>query len=80
LSPHYQIELSREQRLDVMTVHVEAAADATDPSTRDEGQRRLARGIKDRIGVTAAVVVSDPGSVERSRGKARRVVDRRSAD
>ncbi len=77
LSPHYQIELSREQRLDVMTVKVEAERDTQDASTRDTAQRRLADGIKDRIGVTAAVVVTAPGSIERSSGKAHRVVDRR---
>jgi phenylacetate-CoA ligase len=78
LSPHYQIELSREQRLDVMTVKVEAERDTQDAATRNTAQRRLANGIKDRIGVTAAVVVMAPGSIERSSGKAHRVVDRRT--
>ena len=73
LSGHYQIELSREGRLDRMLVRVEARPEAYGVA---EGAT-LAAAIKERIGVTAVVEVSAPGGIERSMGKARRVIDRR---
>ena len=76
LTAHYQIVLSREARLDEMEVNVEARPDA-DASARTAAGERLAHDIKSRIGVTAKVVVLDPGGIERSMGKARRVIDNR---
>ena len=80
LSPHYQIELRRDQRLDVMRLLVEARPDHADEATRNAQAALLAAHIKNNIGVTAEVVVSDPGKVERSVGKARRIVDLRPRD
>ncbi len=78
LSPHYQIDLSREGRLDVMTVLVEASRDRSlTAAERDRTARDVADRIKGNIGVTAAVEVMEPGSVVRSSGKAVRIVDRR---
>jgi phenylacetate-CoA ligase len=77
LSAHYQIEVTREGRLDAMRVVVEAREDVTDPASREAQAALLAGHIKDLIGVTATVAVVDPGSVERSLGKAKRVVDKR---
>jgi len=74
LSGHYQIELTRDGRLDEMTVHVEARPDSMNIPDLDKA---LAHRIKEIIGVTARVKVGAPGSIERSLGKARRVVDRR---
>jgi len=73
LSGHYQIELGREGRLDSMLVRVEARPDTYGVA---EGEA-LAAAIKQRIGVTAVVEVLPPGGIERSTGKARRVIDRR---
>jgi phenylacetate-CoA ligase len=80
LSPHYQIELRRDQRLDVMRLLVEARPDQADEASRQAQAALLAAHIKNNIGVTAEVVVSDPGKVERSVGKARRIVDLRPKD
>ena len=74
LSGHYQIELTREGRMDAMLVRVEARPEAFGVTRADAG---LARSIKERVGVTARVEVVAPGAIERSVGKARRVVDRR---
>ena len=73
LSGHYQIELSRDGRLDTMLVRAEARPDTF--GVAEAGP--LAAMIKQRIGVAATVEVSAPGSIERSLGKARRVIDRR---
>ncbi len=77
LAGHYQIELTREGRLDEMRVLVEARADHADEASRTASAGLLAHRIKEIIGVTAAITVTDPGGVERSQGKARRVVDLR---
>ncbi len=77
LAPHFQIELTREGRMDAMTVLVEAAEGHGDAATRETAADELARHIKSVVGVTAKIVVGAPGAVERSAGKARRVVDRR---
>ena len=74
LSPHFLIEVDRPDRLDEVTVHVEPRSGG-DPS-QDEGQR-LAGYIKEAIGVSARVRLAEPGSLERSAGKAVRVRDLR---
>jgi len=76
LTAHYQVVLTREGRLDEMAVHVEARPDAWGAAA-DEHGTALAGRIKELIGVTAKVEVMAPGSIERSVGKARRVIDRR---
>jgi phenylacetate-CoA ligase len=77
LTAHYQIVLTREGRLDEMEILVEARPNAASPDHRSAAARRLAHAVKNRIGVTAKVSVAAPGTVERSLGKARRVVDKR---
>ena len=79
LSGHYQIELTREGRMDCMHVRVEARPEAwgIGEAGGGAGGSGLAHAIKERIGVTATVEVVAPGAVERSLGKARRVIDRR---
>ena len=76
LTPHYLCVLTRPGNLDELTVQVEAA-DAVDPSLGADLGAALARRIKDRIGVTAAVEVLAPHALERSLGKAKRISDRR---
>jgi phenylacetate-CoA ligase len=77
LAAHYQIEVTREERLDAMRVLVEAREDFTDADSRNAQGDLLCRHIKDLVGVTATVSVVDPGAIERSLGKAKRVVDKR---
>ncbi len=80
LAPHYQIELLREQRLDVMRLMVEARPDRADEASRAAEAASLSAHIRNLIGIGVEVVVGDPGSVERSAGKARRIIDRRPKD
>ena len=81
LAPHYLLEVRRERRLDQLKVIVEAKAGRRRRG-RARGRRRrdLARHVKSRIGVTSEVVVLAPGEVERSLGKAKRIVDLRPRD
>jgi phenylacetate-CoA ligase len=77
LSMHYQIVLTREGRMDQMEILIEARPDAAASEVRKAAAGRLEQAIKDTIGITAKVSVLDPESIERSLGKARRIVDRR---
>jgi phenylacetate-CoA ligase len=74
LAGHYQIELTREGRLDQMLVRVEARPEAFGVS---DAPAKLEHSIKELIGVTARVELAAPGGIERSLGKAKRVIDRR---
>ncbi len=76
LSPHFQCVLDRDGRLDTLTVRVERRA-STSPSDAAAAGPHLQHLVKESIGVTVAVDVLDPGAVERSLGKMRRIVDRR---
>ena len=77
LSPHYLIELSREDRLDVATLFVEARPETHGEAERAAEAASLAMHIRNNIGIGIKVTVGDPGAVERSAGKARRVIDKR---
>ena len=77
LAPHYQIELRREQRLDVVRLLVEARPDHADEASRAAQAAALAAHIRSNIGIGVEIVVGDPGGIERSAGKARRVIDLR---
>jgi phenylacetate-CoA ligase len=74
LAPHFQIELSRPDRMDVMTVHVELAESAGDP---EAAARALSGKIKSNVGISAKVDVARAGQVARSEGKAVRIIDNR---
>jgi phenylacetate-CoA ligase len=77
LAPHYQIVLTREERLDELEVLVEASELLAEAKARQASAAELGHHIKGIIGVTARIIVTDPGGVERSQGKARRVIDKR---
>lgn len=77
LSPHYQIILDKEGPMDTMAVEVEAAIGCHDDGALASAGGELKRDIKTLIGVSCAVRVKPVGGIERSVGKARRVVDKR---
>ena len=76
LSAQFQCVLDRPGRLDQLTVLVESR-EGIDPSSREQAGELLAQRVKDRIGVSVAVQVLAPDSLEHSMGKARRLVDKR---
>ncbi|MFC2970246.1 phenylacetate--CoA ligase PaaK [Acidimangrovimonas pyrenivorans] len=77
LAPHFQIELTRKDRMDVMTVHVECTPDQASSEGRAASAKELAHHIKSVVGVSTRIEVRDPASVARSEGKAKRVIDNR---
>ena len=80
LSPHYYLEVRRPGRLDELTVVVEAKPGAADDETRGATGSDLAGRIKSQFGISSKVTVGEPGSIERSIGKAKRVFDLRPKD
>ena len=80
LSPFYQLEVFREGHLDSLRVNVEAS-----PPLYAKGQdymnrvsAKVQKDIKDFIGISCEVKIHPTGSVERSMGKAVRVIDHRN--
>ena len=73
LSPHYVMELSKDGPLDHLTVLVELASGKENKSSAE----RLQHNIKSTIGVTTDVKLVPISSIERSIGKAKRVIDLR---
>jgi len=78
LAPHFQLEITRTGHLDELGICVECSpAVATDAALRGRLGQELEKNIKATIGVSTSVVVRDPGALERSAGKAKRVIDKR---
>ena len=77
ISPHYQIELAKDGPLDSMTVRVESAPGNEDDDRRAVLAALLGENIKQNIGISAAIDVTPVGAVDRSAGKAVRIIDRR---
>ena len=78
LAPHYQLEVTRDAHLDALAVHVECApGQESTAAVQERLARELAHQVKAYVGVSVAVAVLPTGSIERSAGKARRVVDKR---
>jgi phenylacetate-CoA ligase len=79
LSPHYLIEVERDGHLDTVTVNVEMKPEfATGTSAEKEfAAHELAHHIKSYIGISTHIEIKAAGTIERSIGKAKRVIDRR---
>ena len=80
LSPHYFLEVRREGRLDDLTVVVEAKGGTGDEAARAAVGDEVAGHIRSRIGIAVNASVTAPGTVERSIGKAKRIVDLRGRE
>ena len=79
LTPHYLLELTRQGHLDSLAVHVECSTEiAGAAELRQRASDDLGSLIKNNIGISVMVHVRDPGALERSAGKARRVLDLRA--
>jgi len=74
---HFQIELTREGRMDQMTIHAEARPGAWDGAGLIQPAQVLTERIKNTMGISARVIAEPPNTLARSTGKAQRVIDRR---
>jgi phenylacetate-CoA ligase len=73
LAPHYVLELTKDGPLDCLAVLVEIRSDGRD----DDSASKLQHSIKSYVGVSTDVRIAPPNSIERSIGKAKRVIDKR---
>ncbi|MFZ5797937.1 MAG: phenylacetate--CoA ligase family protein [Thermodesulfobacteriota bacterium] len=79
VEPHYQIEVRREGNLDTMEVKVEVSDQVFHDEVKvlESMARRIQAEIKDLLGVTCKVKLVEPRTIQRSEGKAQRVIDHR---
>ena len=79
LAPHYQLIVDKEGHLDGLSVSVEMRREFVGDSQSEQRQAAsaLEQAIKSYVGVSANVVVRPQGGIERSMGKAKRVIDKR---
>jgi phenylacetate-CoA ligase len=73
LSPHYVLELTKDGPLDCLAVLIELNPNASD----NQSAARLQHSIKSYVGVSTEVKIVAAGAIERSIGKAKRVIDQR---
>ena len=79
--PHYQIIVDRGQKhLDEVEVWVEVKDDIFSDETRklEKLRNRIQEEMKSRLGINAVIKLVEPKSIERSTGKAKRVIDKRN--
>ncbi|MEI8078346.1 MAG: phenylacetate--CoA ligase [bacterium] len=79
VQPHYLLVLTREGAMDDLEVRVEVTPEVFSDAIRamENLQRRIHDRIKQLIGLSAKITLVEPGSIERSAGKAKRVLDNR---
>ncbi|HET9171736.1 MAG TPA: phenylacetate--CoA ligase PaaK [Actinospica sp.] len=78
VAPHFRLELTRQGRLDHLTVRAEARPDApADEASRRAAADAIRNAVKEGVGVTVDVAIVDPDSLERSAGKLQRLKDLR---
>ncbi|MFD3676416.1 phenylacetate--CoA ligase PaaK [Streptomyces sp. NPDC058613] len=78
LAPHFQLRLTREGRMDALTVRVEARRES-EAGQQEAAAAAVVRAVKEGIGVSVRVEVVAPETLERSVGKIKRLVDLRAA-
>lgn len=76
LAPHYEIEVSRPDRMDLVNIAVEARSELAE-TVKEALAKDLASHIKTNIGISTKVRIAEPGSLARFEGKAARVTDNR---
>jgi phenylacetate-CoA ligase len=79
VEPHYQIIVEREGALDIMEVQVEVSEDIFSDEVKvlERLARRIEREIKDLLGISCKIKLVEPKTIQRSEGKAKRVIDNR---
>jgi len=79
VEPHYQLIVDREDNLDILTVVVEVSEGVFSDEVKGLQQfsDTIGNEIKDYLGISAKVRLAEPKSIERSQGKAARVIDKR---
>jgi phenylacetate-CoA ligase len=79
VEPHYQIIVDREGALDIMEVQVEVNENIFSDEVKklERLSRKIEKDIKEMLGVSCKVKLVEPKTIQRSEGKAKRVIDKR---
>ena len=79
LEPHYELIVDRDGKLDTLEIRVEVSETSFSDEVRtlQKLERRISKDVKDYLGVSAAVKLVEPKSLQRFEGKAQRVIDKR---
>ncbi|MDO9083091.1 MAG: phenylacetate--CoA ligase [Humidesulfovibrio sp.] len=79
LTPHYQLIVNREGNLDTMEVRVEVDENVFSDQVKNlqRLESKIEKNIKEFLGVTAKCKLVEPKGIERSEGKAKRIIDMR---
>ena len=79
VAPHYMIELSSTDTMDLFEIKVEVTADTRSDSmsAMEAVRKRVAASIKEIVGLSPKIMLVAPGSLPRSEGKIKRVIDNR---
>ncbi|MEU8707871.1 phenylacetate--CoA ligase PaaK [Streptomyces sp. NPDC048565] len=78
VAPHFQLRLTRQGRMDALTVRAEARSGAS-TAEREAAALAIVAAVKDEVGVSVGAEIVDPETLERSVGKIKRIVDLREA-
>ena len=79
LSPHYQLIIDRKNNLDTLEILVEMSQDMPFDAVRlvEEKEHEIRMAVESLLGVAASIKLVSPKSIERSEGKAKRIIDNR---
>ncbi len=79
ITPHYQIIVSRRNHLDQLEINVEIRPEWFSDNYRDmvRIEEKIHKGLQKVLGLDAKITLVAPGSIERTTGKSKRVIDRR---
>ena len=80
VAPRYMLVVDRVNSMDVLEVQVELAPDLLIDEVRrlEELHKRVSKAIEQTLGLSVKLRIMEPGSIERSEGKSRRVIDNRA--
>jgi len=81
VAPHYVLIVDRQERMDTLEVHVEIDEGVFSDAVKDlqDMEQDIEKDIKDLLGVSCKVRLVEPKTIQRSQGKAQRVIDKRKA-
>lgn len=81
-APHYMLIVDRIDNLDTMEIWVEMTQAMFSDEVRhiEDLERKIKKEVENTLGLSAKVKLVEPKSIERSEGKAKRVIDKRKLD
>jgi phenylacetate-CoA ligase len=81
VAPHYVLIVDRQEHMDTLEVHVEIDEGVFSDAVKDlqNMEQDIEKDIKDLLGVSCKVRLVEPKTIQRSQGKAQRVIDKRKS-